>query len=51
MTVALSYAEACQHRDLFGPWFSGPTWSIWGVLDKALFGDPLTDAELVVSGS
>ena len=47
-TAGISYSEACQHPDLFGPWFAGPTWSTWRVLDKALFGDPLTEAELAI---
>lgn len=42
----ITYAEACRDPHLFGSWFEGPTWATWRVIDKALFGEPLTDDEL-----
>lgn len=42
----ITYAEACLDPALFGPWFAADTWSTWRVLDKAIFGDPLTADEL-----
>ncbi|KAB0676707.1 hypothetical protein [Aureimonas leprariae] len=49
MTVhAVTYAEACRDPNLFGPWFEGETWATWRVVDKALFGEPLTAAELSI---
>ena len=44
----ITYAEACRDPNLFGPWFDGDTWATWRVVDKALFGEPLDDAELAV---
>lgn len=44
--MTLTYADACRDPHLFGPWFTGPTWAAWRVLDKALFGDPLDAIEL-----
>lgn len=44
----ITYAEACADPHLFGPWFQGPTWSTWRVLDKALFGEPLTLPEFEI---
>lgn len=41
-----TYAEACLDPNLFGPWFSGETWATWRVLDKALFGEPLSSEEM-----
>lgn len=41
----ISYADACLDSQLFGPWFAGETWATWRVLDKAIFGEALTDAE------
>ncbi len=46
--MSISYAQACLDPNLFGDWFGGPTWATWRVLDKALFGEPLTDDELAV---
>lgn len=48
MLPVISFADACLDPHLFGDWFSGPTWSNWRVIDKAMFGDPLTDDELAV---
>ncbi|AZO12529.1 MULTISPECIES: hypothetical protein [unclassified Mesorhizobium] len=45
---AFTYAEACQDPDLFGPWFAADSWGVWRVIDKALFGEPLDEAELAV---
>ena len=44
----ISYADACLDPNLFGPWFSGETWATWRILDKSLFGDPLTDDERAI---
>ena len=44
----LSYAAACRDPNLFGPWFAADSWSNWHVLDKALFGEPLTTEELAI---
>lgn len=44
----ITYAEACLDPDLFGPWFEGDTWATWRVLDKALFGEQLDEAEMAV---
>ncbi|TGT42623.1 hypothetical protein [Mesorhizobium sp. M8A.F.Ca.ET.165.01.1.1] len=46
--LAFSYSEACKDPDLFGPWFAADTWSAWHVIDKALFGEPLDQAELAI---
>jgi hypothetical protein len=43
-----SYSQACVDPHLFGSWFAGESWSTWRVLDKALFGEPLTPDELTV---
>src|SRR5678815_5846966 len=32
--------------DVFGSFFSGPTWNAWRVFLKALFGLPMSDADL-----
>lgn len=45
---AITFAEACRDPNLFGPWFEGETWSTWAVVDKAAFGEPLTEEELAV---
>lgn len=45
---AITFAEACRDPNLFGPWFAGETWDTWSVVDKAAFGEPLTDAEMTV---
>jgi hypothetical protein len=47
-TQGLTFARACRDEHLFGPWFSGPSWATWRVIDKALFGEPLTPAELAI---
>lgn len=44
----ISYADACRDPHLFAPWFSGPTWDTWAVLDRALFGEPLSAEQLAV---
>ncbi|MEI5677356.1 MULTISPECIES: hypothetical protein [unclassified Mesorhizobium] len=44
----ISYADACRDDHLFGPWFNGPTWNTWSVLDRAIFGDPLTPEQLAI---
>ena len=42
----LTYSVACQDKYLFAPWFSGETWKTWQVIDKAIFGEQLSPAEL-----
>lgn len=44
----ISFSEACLDPQLFGDWFSGDSWAVWRVIDKALFGEPLDDAELAI---
>jgi hypothetical protein len=41
-----TYSQACRDPQLFGSWFGGESWSTWQVLDKALFGEPLSADEL-----
>ena len=41
-----TYVEACTDPHLFGPWFSGESWSTWRVIDKAIFGLPMEPGEL-----
>lgn len=45
---AITYAEACQDPNLLGPWFAGDSWAAWRVVDKALFGEPLSAGELEI---
>lgn len=45
MKHAITFAEACTDPALFGPWFEGETWGAWRVIDRALFGEPLDEAE------
>ncbi len=44
----ITFADACLDPNLFGDWFAGETWANWRVIDKAMFGEPLTDEELTV---
>lgn len=44
----ITFAEACRDPELFGTWFDGDSWAVWRVIDKALFGEPLDDAELAI---
>ena len=44
---SMSFADACLDPALFGPWFAGPSWVTWSVVHKAMFGEPLTEAEMV----
>lgn len=44
----ITYADACADPNLFGDWFSGPSWDVWRVLDRALFGEPLDDDQLAI---
>jgi hypothetical protein len=39
--------EAMQDPDLFGPWFSGPSWNAWKAVLKAAFALPMTAEELI----
>jgi hypothetical protein len=42
----MNYLEALDHPDLFGRWFSGPSWRAWRVVEKAIFGLELEPDEL-----
>ncbi|WP_220149773.1 hypothetical protein [Sphingomonas aracearum] len=44
----ISFSDACIDPQLFGSWFAGDSWSVWRVVDKALFGEPLSDSELAI---
>lgn len=46
-TAHLSYYAATKDPNLFGPWFSGPSWSVWDVVAKAAFGEALSGGELI----
>ncbi|WP_210247029.1 hypothetical protein [Tardiphaga sp. vice352] len=46
--TAISFADACLDPNLFGDVFTGPTWSNWRVIDKAIFGLPLDENEMRV---
>lgn len=48
MQHIITFAEACRDPHLFGDWFSGETWENWRVIDKAMFGEPLTAEELAI---
>lgn len=48
MQHVITFAEACLDPNLFGDWFAGETWANWRVIDKAMFGEPLTEGELAV---
>jgi len=39
-----TFAEAFD--TVFADWFAGPTWRPWRTVGKAVFGEPLSDAEL-----
>jgi hypothetical protein len=43
--MSVSFSQACRDPNLFGDWFSGESWSAWRVLDKAIFGEALDEAE------
>ncbi|MGE3872314.1 MAG: hypothetical protein AB7F74_05085 [Parvibaculaceae bacterium] len=45
---AITFADACLDPNLFGDVFVGDSWANWRVIDKAMFGLPLDDAELAV---
>jgi hypothetical protein len=47
-SATISFSEACQDPALFQPWFAGPSWATWSVVHKAMFGEPLTESEMVV---
>ena len=47
MTRHMSYVACCDDPNIFGSWFSGDSWKTWRVIDKAIFGLPMTAAELV----
>jgi hypothetical protein len=44
----ITFADACLDPNLFGDWFAGDSWANWRVIDKAMFGLPLTEDELEV---
>lgn len=41
-------SAAWNHPELFGPHFPGRSWDNWRVFGKALFGEPLSEADLPV---
>lgn len=43
-----TFSQACADPNLLGPWFRGPSWSTWGVLDRALFGDWLSPPDAAI---
>lgn len=48
MDGQFTFADACLDPHLFGDWFGKDTWANWRVVDKAMFGQPLTADELGV---
>ncbi|SHH05118.1 hypothetical protein [Bradyrhizobium erythrophlei] len=40
--------DAINGRDLFEPWFPGPSWNAWRVILKAAFCIPLDGGELEI---
>ena len=44
----ITFSEACRDPELFGNWFAADSWSVWRVIDKALFGEPLDADELAI---
>jgi hypothetical protein len=45
-TPTISVSNALRDGRLFGPFFTGPSWSVWTSVLKAAFAERLTDAEL-----
>ena len=48
MAKHMTYVDCCDDANIFGPWFGGDSWNTWRVVDKAIFGLPLTSDELAV---
>ena len=48
MPKHMTYVDCCTDPNIFGPWFSGPSWDTWRVVDKAIFGLSMTAEELAV---
>lgn len=46
--VAISVSDAIAAPELFGAFFAGPSWDTWRAVVKAMFGEPLSPAELVL---
>jgi hypothetical protein len=44
----VNYVEALDHKDIFGPWFSGPSWKAWRTIERAIFGLPIPDDEMAL---
>jgi hypothetical protein len=42
----MKFSAALSSKKLFAPFFRGPSWSRWGAVLKAAFGEPLTVDEL-----
>ena len=42
MARHMTYVDCCTDPNIFGPWFSGDSWNTWRVVDKAIFGLPMT---------
>ena len=42
----MNILQAMRDEQLFARWFRGQSWAAWRTFLKALFGLPVTDAEL-----
>ena len=42
------HVEALEDQNLFGPWFSGPSWAMWKAVLKGAFAIPMTPEELAL---
>jgi hypothetical protein len=42
----MNYVEALDHPELFGRWFGGASWAPWRVVERAIFGLPIEEADL-----
>jgi hypothetical protein len=46
--MSLSIIEALDDRELFAPWFTGPTWKGWRAVLKAAFALPMSSEEIAL---
>ena len=44
----INIVEALEDQNLFGPWFSGPSWAMWKAVLKGAFAIPMTPEELAL---
>ena len=44
----INIVEALEDQNLFGPWFSGPSWAMWKAVLKGAFAIPMTLEELAL---